>query len=220
MKAWLKGAGRVAFGAFLGALVATAVFAPLGALATGWSAPTTFSANQTLTAALMNTYVRDNTLHLKELVDKAPQILVSNTTAVGNITTGEDDLITYSLPANTLATNGDVFIFRAVGTTGSNGNAKIVRCKFGGQELITSNPGFTFNGAQSWAVEATIFRTGAATQYAMTRLWSAAADRVQVTSSSPTETLSGAITVKCTGEAIDTDDVRQTALHGQKWPAP
>ena len=37
-----------------------------------------------------------------------------NVTAVGNVGAGEDDLMTYTIPANTLATNGDTLVFEGL----------------------------------------------------------------------------------------------------------
>ena len=39
-----------------------------------------------------------------------------NVTAVGNVGGGEDDLMTYTIPANTLATNGDTLVFEGLFT--------------------------------------------------------------------------------------------------------
>lgn len=43
-----------------------------------------------------------------------PLVLHTNVTPVGNVGTGEDDLMSYTLPANTLATNGDRLRITAV----------------------------------------------------------------------------------------------------------
>lgn len=62
---------------------------------------------------------------------------------------------------------------------------------------------------------ATIIRTAAATQRATAhfRLTDAAGNEVHVIdNTAPTETLSGAITVKCTGEATNNNDVIQSAF--------
>src|SRR5690349_11167290 len=80
--------------------------------ATSWTAPRTWVALETVTASLLNTHLRDNLLYLKEQAD-AHKRLTTNYTAVGNVGAGEDDLITYSVPAATLATDGQVLRIEA-----------------------------------------------------------------------------------------------------------
>ena len=131
-----------------------------------------------------------------------------NTTAVGNVGTGEDDLITFSVPANTLATNGDRIQFQMSGTFAANANAKQVKIKYGATTLLATGA-LLFNGAD-WTATGTIIRTGAATQKAYcnfvsgSTLLSSTADYT-----TPAETLSGAVTLKATGEATSNNDITQ-----------
>lgn len=131
-----------------------------------------------------------------------------NTTAVGNVGTGEDDLITFSVPANTLATNGDRIQFQMAGTFAANANAKQVKIKYGATTLLATGA-LLFNGAD-WTATGTIIRTGAATQKAYcnfvsgSTLLSSTADYT-----TPAETLSGAVTLKATGEATSNNDITQ-----------
>lgn len=139
---------------------------------------------------------------------KVGGVLNSSTTNVGNVGAGEDDLMTFSVPASTLATNGDRIDFRMAGTFAANVNSKRVRIKFGATTLLDTT-GLAFNGAD-WVVRGTIIRSGASTQKAYcifesnSALLSATADYT-----TPGETLSGAVTLKATGEATSNNDIVQ-----------
>ncbi|MCI0353076.1 MAG: hypothetical protein L0Z53_26955, partial [Acidobacteriales bacterium] len=141
--------------------------------------------------------------------------LVVNTTAVGNVGAGEDDLITFSVPANTLATNGDYLEARFFGTFAGNANNKRVRVKFGATTLFDATA-LAFNGAD-WSVTVTIVRTGATTQKATATFVSSSSLLVASTDyTTPAETLSGAVTIKCTGEATADNDIVQEGA-AIKW---
>jgi hypothetical protein len=145
----------------------------------------------------------------------APNLPVSknvNTTAVGNVGTGEDDLITYSLTAATLANAGDAVEVTAFGTFAGNSNAKQVKLKFGATTLLATGSSALLNGG-AWQITARILRTGAATQIATAGFnGNVSVVTTTATYTEPTETLSGAITIKCTGEATANNDVIQKGL--------
>jgi hypothetical protein len=132
----------------------------------------------------------------------------SNTTIVGNITTGEDDLMTFSLPANTL--NADLKAVRVVGygITANNANAKTLRLYLGTSLLITVN--LTVSSAAIWWVEATIIRTGASA--ARVRATRAHAAYIAPGGTDSTVSFASAQTIKFTGDATATDDVQQTLM--------
>lgn len=134
-----------------------------------------------------------------------------NTTAVGNITTGEDDLITYSLPANALAANNDYIEIDAFGTFAATAAAKNVKLYFGSTVISTTGAIAVNNG--TWWLKAKVIRTDATAQISIA---SATTDNALLVStvaySTPAETLSGAVTIKCTGEATNTDDIIQKGL--------
>lgn len=136
---------------------------------------------------------------------------VPNTTAVGNITTGEDDLMTYTIPANTMPVNGDRITFRASGTIANNVNAKRLRVKYGGTTIMdTGAAGIPVSAAIQWVVEGEIIRTGAATQKCNANLSTNNATlATYVGYSTAAETLTNAITLKLTGEATSTNDIVQ-----------
>ena len=121
-----------------------------------------------------------------------------DTTAVGNVGGGEDDLITYSLPANALNVNGKGVKVKVWGTTAANANNKTIKLFFGATELRTS--GALALNNKDWILESTIIRTGATAQEAIGhQLIDATA--IGVTQSNPAEDTTGAIVVKVTGES-------------------
>jgi hypothetical protein len=137
--------------------------------------------------------------------------LTYNTTAAGNVGTGEDDLMSYSVPGGTLASNGNVLEFVASGTITSNINAKRIRVKFGAATIFdTGAAGIPVSATIDWVIQGRIIRTGATTQVCV--VWmntnngtlAAYADH-----STASETLSGAVTLKITGEAVSNDDISQ-----------
>lgn len=147
-------------------------------------------------------------------------VLHVNTTTVGNVGAGVDDLMTYSVTGNTLAVNGDHLEFEAAGTCNPTAlSAVSITANFGSTALITFN---VPADATKWRIKGTIIRTGSATQRAITTMWNDTTAATTITTdteyTTPAETLSGAVTLKCTGDpASDTDnDVTQT-LFIVKW---
>ena len=131
-------------------------------------------------------------------------LLHVNTTPVGNVGAGEDDLITYTLPGGTLATNGDSLLCTFAGTTAANTNAKTGKLYFGASSsslLSTSSAGVTY-----WKMQMLVVRTGAATQRVVMWGGNNGAD-IYNQYFDATETLSGNITIKATGTGVSNDDV-------------
>lgn len=141
-------------------------------------------------------------------------IMNVNTTAVGNVGTGEDDLMTYSIPASTLGTNGASIRFRASGTIANNVNAKRIRVKYGGTTVLdTGASGIPVSAAIQWVLEGEIICTGATTQKCNANLSTNNATLASyVGYSTAAETLSGAVTVKLTGEAVANNDIVQETM--------
>lgn len=139
---------------------------------------------------------------------KVGGIIDVNTTAVGNVGAGEDDLITYSVPANTMATNGDSIEFEMAGSYAANVNTKRVRIKYGATTMLDTTALAINNGA--WSCKGRIVRTGAATQKYYIQFFTDNALLVASTKQgTAAETLSGAVTLKATGEATSNDDIKQ-----------
>lgn len=131
--------------------------------------------------------------------------LYINVTPVGNVDAGEDDLMTYTLPANTLSANTYGVRITAFGALAANGNAKTVKLYFGSYVVST------FSGTSSnirWEATATIFRSGATSQIG-TGSFQAGNALSNLPLNEPTETLSGAVVIKVTGEGVATNDIVQ-----------
>lgn len=153
------------------------------------------------------------TTTLAPLIGKAN----ANTTAVATAGTGEDDLITYALPANALLNAGSVgkgVRITAWGTSANNANAKTVKVYFGTQLMATL--ALTASQAGVWKAEATVFKTGSSTQdyFAEIRevVTGTSAFKAGSGAGSASQTDTGAITIKCTGEATDNSDITQEGL--------
>lgn len=150
---------------------------------------------------------------------KAAGVLKVDTTQTGNVGAGEDTLQTYSVPANTLAANGDSLSFIVHGTYTASVNTKTLRVKFGASTIIDTGAQPITSG-EAWRIVGTITRTGAATQkceamfivqtmaYPITGYVAAA------------ETLSGAVTLLVTGEGTADNDMVKQVFRLDYHPAP
>lgn len=126
-----------------------------------------------------------------------PVLLTSNATTTGTgANTTETDLWTYSLPAGTLSTNLWGVRIKAWGTTGANANNKTFKVYFGATQIVALS---TTANASGWTSLGTVLRTAAATQQAGAQL-QIGLGTTQSTSTAPAETLSGAVTIKVTGQ--------------------
>lgn len=150
-------------------------------------------------------------------------VLTTSVTAVGNVGTGEDDLITYSLPANSLASNGQAIRIHAWGTMAGNANDKIFRFYFGATTgiSVTLIPFATASNLVTgqWMLEALVIRTGSSAQSIIAKFTQLSGGTANIRDmvltrnvASATETDTGAITVKCTGQATDDSDIVQSGL--------
>lgn len=140
--------------------------------------------------------------------------LHSDTTTVGNVGTGEDNLMTYTIAANSLDLNQQSITGRASGTIANSINAKRLRFKFGSTTCMdTGAAGFPISTAISWTLQFEIIRTGATTQKCNANLSTNNASLASyVGYATPAETLSGAVTLKLTGEATSNNDVVEETL--------
>jgi hypothetical protein len=135
--------------------------------------------------------------------------LYSNVTSVGNVGAGEDDLMTYSIPASTLAANGDYIDFEVSFTFAANANSKNIKVYFGATQIYAS--GAQNQNGGNMIISGRIYRTGATSQRCVTSTKSNTTLFVDETvNTTAAETLSGAITIKATGEAVSNDDITNT----------
>jgi hypothetical protein len=131
------------------------------------------------------------------------------TAGTANVGTGEDDLMTFSLPASSLFLNQQAIEIIAWGNTGNNANNKRVKLYFGSTVLIDT--GTAGAQARDWELRAVVTRLSATSQQGIARgnfnQASLASDFT-----SPTETLTSAVTIKVTGEGTSDGDITQRGL--------
>jgi hypothetical protein len=133
-----------------------------------------------------------------------------NTTAVGNVGTGEDNLMTYAIPASVLNANGVGVRVTAWGTFANNADAKTLKFYFGS---LASTQTLTTSEAGNWEFNALIFRTGVDAQdYKITFQQDATTELHDRDLGALTEDDGAAITVKCTGEATSNNDIVQEGM--------
>lgn len=168
-------------------------------------APRTWTAGETVTDTIMNEHVRDQLVYLRA----ARLRLTVDTTQVGNVGAGEDDLMTYTLPAGTLSQDGYGIRFLMAGSTAANANNKTIKLYWDG-----ASAGALVNGTHNnldWLVEGMIIRTGATAQIVHGRGQVNAGVAYLVTTTDAA-TLSGAVILKLTGEATANDDIVQNLM--------
>jgi hypothetical protein len=125
-------------------------------------------------------------------------LTVSVTTAQTTAVTTEEDLWTYSLPANTLSTNGYTVRVTAVGTTAANATTKRIRLYFGGTLIADTSARASNNGA--WKVRGEIFRISASAQGAVGENFITGGFGADVNAyAAPAADTTSAITIKVTG---------------------
>ncbi len=130
-------------------------------------------------------------------------VLYVATTQVGNTTTGITVLHSYTVPANTLAVNGQSLWFEAWGTFAANANNKNIFVYLNGVAIF--NAGNIASNNVAWHIRGRIVRTGAATQKGFVTIIRG----VNPGSSSfaPTATLSNANALDIRGQATATNDI-------------
>lgn len=108
---------------------------------------------------------RESVIQLNKAVDDLARLLTSSvqSTVVGNLGAGVDDLMTYSIPADALNAAGNFIRIRGWGTTANNATAKNLLLLFGGTSLL-GTLALTASIVGPWHVEAIVIRTGSDTQ--------------------------------------------------------
>lgn len=146
-----------------------------------------------------------------------PKNLITNFTDVGNVGTGEDNLMTYSIPAGKLANDGDYLEFTMTLIFAANVNAKEVKLYYGATNFYASTAQIQNGG--SMEIKGTIIRTGATSQritFSQVNNTTLFPDYADYTTAS--ETLANAITLKATGEATSNNDIVQKILLVKYFP--
>lgn len=132
-------------------------------------------------------------------------VLNTNTTQTGNITTGEDTIFTYTVPANVLATDKDTIVLTVTGTYANTANNKQVRIKFGGTTIVDVTD--TSSSSGNWSARVEIIRTGTSTQKCSGIFISSTGSNDTSFYTTAGETLSGTVVLLVTGEATATNDI-------------
>jgi len=135
-------------------------------------------------------------------------VLEVNTTAVGNVGTGTDNLQTYSVLANNLSAAGQGIVIKFSATYANNANAKTFTYDIGGTDVVS----LTLTTSQAGVIEGEcyLFRTGASTQlYSCSGNFTGAAAAMTSFATNGTLALTdtSAITVKGEGNATSNDDI-------------
>jgi hypothetical protein len=132
-----------------------------------------------------------------------------DTTPVGNIGTGEDTLITYTMDANTLNVNGNYLEILAWGITAANANNKRIKLKVGSTILLDTGSVAANNA--SWFLNVRFIRTSGSSEQAIASILSNAFTNSS-TYTDVSEDLTTNLDIFCTGEATTDDDIVQKGL--------
>lgn len=135
-----------------------------------------------------------------ELVYLGVPLVFSNVTQAPNSGTGETDLHSFTLPTAHFGVDKKRIVIEADGSFAANGNTKTLKLKFGASGSITLNPTTTAPNGVRFFVRASIVRTGSNAQRCRYQVWIGTALEI-VGTASFTETDSGALVVKLTGQS-------------------
>lgn len=132
-----------------------------------------------------------------------------NTSSVGNIGSGEDDLASYILVANQISKNNDYFSFEISGTIANTTSSKRIKIVFGSTTLFdTGTSGIAVSKSLDWTIKGEVIRTTATTY--KSNIYFILGDSTYPASSdfvSGSTYFSNVNTFKCTGEGFITNDV-------------
>lgn len=172
-------------------------------------------------AALIATHESDTSVHGLADTAKLATKVVQSTAQTGNIGLEEDTILTVTIPAATLAANGDALVAEAAGTIATSINQKRMKVKFGSTTIFdTGATGIPISAAIDWSIQVRIIRTGAATQKcAVTMNTNNATLASYCDYTTPAETLANALALFVTGEAVLDNEVVGEFLDVMKVPA-
>jgi hypothetical protein len=169
-------------------------------------------AMETFVAAASNPYcfknVTNNFLLAGGSLAAFMGLLNTNLTSVGNITTGEDDLMSYTLAANQLSAVTKGIYIPFSGYSANNANAKTVKPKLGGTTLATIT--LTPSIVDQWGGWIYVFKTGSNTQRVVGQYWHTLVTgvlEVKPIGLAMALTDTSTIIAKRTGDATATNDI-------------
>jgi hypothetical protein len=131
-----------------------------------------------------------------------------------NVSTAETDLLSYTLPANTLKNTGDRVVIEALFTTPSNGNSKSLKFYFGGANIDWTSSTIA-NGATIF-MRITIFKTGSNAQRMQIERITGYSDFPVYSTSTETDT--GTIVIKFAGTGTASNDITQRTMTTTYYP--
>lgn len=137
----------------------------------------------------------------------------SQFTPVANVTTGETDFMSYTLPASSLSGDGKAIKVTAWGTGINNGNTKTVKTYVGGTEV--NSAALLTSAAGVWKVELVLIRTGSSTQSyfaELIRLSVSSTDVSVRTQGTLSKTDTNTIIIKFTGTGGASNDLTQSGM--------
>jgi polygalacturonase len=131
-------------------------------------------------------------------------------TQVGNVGTGEDDLISYTLPAYSLAPNNQQIMVECWGTTAANANNKTLKFYWAGTAFY--NSGATAANNKDWYIKAVIRNIGTSTaEFHVSGQWNGSPIEYSFSVGGGNDFTTTKV-IKCTGEATANDDIVQKGL--------
>ncbi len=122
-------------------------------------------------------------------------LTVNTTSAQTAADTTETTLWTYTLPANTLNTNGKILRITVFGNYGSNNNCKTLRLYFGSAQIDGTGDRCGNTSGNGWEVVGHVIRSGSNTQIATSKDFYSSTSVHTSPTTAATETDSGPITI-------------------------
>ena len=143
--------------------------------------------------------------------------LFANIVPGSSVGSAETVMMSYTLPANTLALDGYNITVEAWGTFAANTHNKRVRLYFG-STVVYDTTSLAVNGG-TWKIESTIVRTGTSAEQAITFIICSNTTVVNsVTYVVPNELLSATIDVSCSGLGVSNGDIIENGLLVKLFP--
>ena len=168
-----------------------------------------------LVQILENTFSNISTVFAQ--VKKSAYQLSANITPTGNVSTGETTMMTYTMQPNVLGKVGYNVNIDAYGTFAANGNNKDIKLYFG-TTVIFDSTALALNTG-TWFLQATVTRTAPTTQQAIVTVTSSNTTLVNsVAYTTPSQDLTAAVVIKCTGTGGATNDIIEKALLIRVFP--
>lgn len=147
-------------------------------------------------------------------------VLNMSTTDVGNVGSGEDDLQSYTIPANTLTQTGDGVTFTAFGTTAANANNKTIKVVLNGS-TIYSTGALALNNID-WVIRGECYRASSSVMKCVVTMQAASTLVTAALSTDYTETnvtdFTSTRILKITGEATSDGDITNRGFRVELKP--